>query len=163
MLLKFSWIWWTEWSKCTWTWSLSSLLIIYSFTHLRFVLQTLKDRQLFAMFSKCEYLLQSIAFLHHNVSSEGILVDSQKIEAVKQWTRPTSATYIRSFLGLAGYYWRFVEGFSSIVSPLTKFTQKMVKFQCQMFMRKALQNWKLHWVQLLSWLYQRVRWLCDLL
>ena len=60
---------------------------------------------------------------------EGIQVDSQKIEAVKQWPRPTSATDIRSFLGLAGYYRMFVEGFSSIDSPLTRLTQKMVKFQ----------------------------------
>ncbi|WMV58673.1 hypothetical protein MTR67_052058 [Solanum verrucosum] len=63
------------------------------------------------------------------MSSEGIRVDSQKIEAVKQWPRPTSATDIRSFLGLAGYYKRFVEGFSSIASPLTWLTQKKVKFQ----------------------------------
>ncbi|KAH0642150.1 hypothetical protein KY290_033750 [Solanum tuberosum] len=69
--------------------------------HLRVVLQTLKDRQLFAKFSKCEVWLQFIAFLGQIVSSEGIRVDSQKIEAVKQWPKPTSPTNIRSFLGFA--------------------------------------------------------------
>ena len=75
---------------------------------------TLKDRQLFAKFSKFEFWLQSVAFLSHIVSSEVIRVDSQKMEAVKHCPRPTSATDIRSFLGLAGYYIRFVEGFSFI-------------------------------------------------
>ncbi|WMV37593.1 hypothetical protein MTR67_030978 [Solanum verrucosum] len=107
-------------------------------SHLRVVLQTLKDRQLFAKFNKCDFWLQSVAFLGHIVSSEGIRVDSQKIEAVKQWPRPTSATDIRTFLGLAGYYRRFVEGFSSIASPLTKLTQKKVKFNGQMIGRPRL-------------------------
>ena len=98
-------------------------------SHLRVVLQTLKDRQLFVKFSKCEFWLQSVAFLGHIVSSEGIRVDLQKREALKQWPRTTSATDIRSFLGQTGYYRRFVEGFSSIASPLTRLTQKMVKFQ----------------------------------
>ena len=97
-------------------------------SHLRVVLQTLKERQLFAKFSKCEIWLESIAFLGHIISSEGIQVDSQKIEARKQWPRPTSATDIRSFLGLVSYYRRFVEGFSYIASPLNRLTQKMVKF-----------------------------------
>ncbi|KAH0708921.1 hypothetical protein KY290_010437 [Solanum tuberosum] len=73
--------------------------------------------------------LRSVAFLGDIVSSEGIQVDSQKIEVVKQWPRPTSPTDIRSFLGLAGYYRRFMEGFSCITSSLTKLTQKKVKFQ----------------------------------
>ena len=72
-------------------------------SHFRVVLQTPNDRQLFAKFSKCEFLLQSIAFLGHIVSSKGIRIDSQKIKPVKQWPRPTFATNIRSFLGLAGY------------------------------------------------------------
>ena len=97
-------------------------------SHLRVILQTLKDRQLFSKFSKYEFWLQSVVLLGHIVSSEGIRVDSQKIETLKQWPIPTSATDIKIFLGLTDYYKRFVEGFSSI-SPLTRLIQKMVMFQ----------------------------------
>jgi len=76
------------------------------------------------------------------VSGEGIKVDTQKIEAVQNWPRPTSPTDIRSFLGLAGYYRRFVEGFSSIASPLTKLTQKAVKFQWSEACEKSFQELK---------------------
>jgi len=70
-----------------------------------------------------------VAFLGHIVSSEGIQVDPKKIEAVQSWPRPSSATEIRSFLGLAGYYRRFVEGFSSIAAPMTRLTQKGASFR----------------------------------
>ncbi|XP_019256308.1 PREDICTED: uncharacterized protein LOC109234697 [Nicotiana attenuata] len=76
-----------------------------------------------------DHLRASVAFLGHIVSDGGIKVDTQKIEAVKSWPRPTTLTEIRSFLGLAGYYRRFVEGFSSLSAPLTKLTQKATKFQ----------------------------------
>ncbi|XP_070029718.1 uncharacterized protein [Nicotiana sylvestris] len=100
--------------------------------HLRIALQTLKENELYAKFSKCEFWLQSVAFLGHVVSSEGIKVNPQKTEAVKNWPRPTTPTEIRSFLGLAGYYRRFVEGFYSLAALLTKLTQKAVKFQWQL-------------------------------
>ncbi|XP_070018334.1 uncharacterized protein [Nicotiana sylvestris] len=97
--------------------------------HLRAVLQTLQQHQLYAKFLKCEFWLESVAFLGHVVSREGIMVDPQKIAALKNCPRPTTPIEIRSFLGLAGYYRRFVEGFSTLAFPLTKLTQKTVKFQ----------------------------------
>ena len=86
--------------------------------HLRIVLETLRREQLYAKFSKCEFWLDSVAFLGHVVSKEGIQVDPKKIEAVIDWPRPTTVTEIRSFLGLAGYYRKFVQDFSRIVAPL---------------------------------------------
>ena len=83
-----------------------------------------------------------MAFLGHVVSGEGIQVDNQKIEAVKNWPRPTSPTEIRSFLRLAGYYRRFVEGFSSIAVPLSRLTQKKVKFQWSDECEKSFQELK---------------------
>lgn len=107
--------------------------------HLRAVLQTLHQRQLYAKFSKCEFWLESVAFLGHVVSSEGIQVDPQKIAAVKDWPRPTTPTEIRSFLGLTWYYRGFVEGFSTLASPLTKLTQKSSKFQWSDACEKSFQ------------------------
>lgn len=83
-----------------------------------------------------------MAFLGHIVSSEGIKVDAQKIEAVKNWPRPTTPTEIRSFLGLAGYYRRFVKDFSSISAPLTKLTHKASKFQWNDACEKSFQDLK---------------------
>ncbi|XP_070007866.1 uncharacterized mitochondrial protein AtMg00860-like [Nicotiana sylvestris] len=96
--------------------------------HLRIVLQTLREQKLYAKFSKCEFWLESVAFLGYVVSREGIKVDPKKIEAVQSWPRPISVIEIKSFLGLAGYYRRFVQGLSSIASPLTRLTQKDAPF-----------------------------------
>lgn len=97
--------------------------------HLRVALQILKEHWLYAKFSKCEFWLENVQFLGHVISKEGITVDPTKIEAVSRWSRPTSVTEIRSFLGLAGYYRRFVEGFSSLAAPLTALTKKDKKFE----------------------------------
>ncbi|XP_070034304.1 uncharacterized protein [Nicotiana tomentosiformis] len=97
--------------------------------HLRTALQTLREKKLYAKILKCEFWLDSVAFLGHIVSSEGIQVDTNKIEAVQSWPKPSSATEIRSFLGLAGYYRRFVEGFSSIAASKTRLTQKGAPFR----------------------------------
>ena len=96
--------------------------------HLRVVLQILREKQLYAKFSKCEFWLRQIGFLGHIVSAEGIYVDPRKVEAIVKWEQPQTVTEIRSFLGLAGYYRRFVEGFSRIAAPLSRLTQKGVKF-----------------------------------
>ncbi|XP_034225563.1 uncharacterized mitochondrial protein AtMg00860-like [Prunus dulcis] len=97
--------------------------------HLEIVLKTLRRRQLYAKFSKCQFWLDRVSFLGHVISAEGIYVDPQKIEAVVNWLRPTSVTEVRSFLELAGYYRRFVEGLSVIAAPLTRLTRKGVKFE----------------------------------
>ena len=97
--------------------------------HLRIVLQILRDNQLFAKLSKCDFWLKEVSFLGHIVSTEGIRVDPMKIEAVMNWKPPRNVTEVRSFLGLAGYYWRFVQGFSVITSSLTRLLRKGVKFE----------------------------------
>ncbi|KAL5576538.1 hypothetical protein UlMin_018237 [Ulmus minor] len=97
--------------------------------HLRMVLQTLVEHRLYAKFSKCEFWLQSVQFLGHVISKDGLAVDPAKIEAVSKWAAPTSVTEIRSFLGLAGYYRRFVEGFSTLAAPLTALTKKDRKYE----------------------------------
>ena len=97
--------------------------------HLRIVLGVLRSSQLYAKFEKCEFWQTEVKFLGHVVSKEGVAVDPSKIDAVLSWNRPNTITEIRSFLGLAGYYRRFIEGFSRIASPLTRLTRKDVPFE----------------------------------
>ena len=76
--------------------------------HLRAVLQRLRDHQLYAKFNKCELWLKQVRFLGHVLSAEGIAVDPSKVKDVLDWAAPTAVSEIRSFLGLAGYYHRFI-------------------------------------------------------
>ncbi|XP_021746060.1 uncharacterized protein LOC110711931 [Chenopodium quinoa] len=93
--------------------------------HLRAVLRTLRDNKLYAnKFSKCEFWLKKVAFLGHYVSKEGVFVDPTKVQAVIEWPTPKNVSDIRSILGLAGYYRRFVKDFSKIARPLTTLMKK---------------------------------------
>nr|GEX26961.1 putative reverse transcriptase domain-containing protein [Tanacetum cinerariifolium] len=96
--------------------------------HLKLILKLLKKEELYAKFSKCEFWIPKIQFLEHVIDSKGIHVDPTKIESIKDWTSFKTPTKIHQFLGLAGYYRRFIEGFSKIAKSMTKLNQKNVKF-----------------------------------
>ncbi|GKA77057.1 putative reverse transcriptase domain-containing protein [Tanacetum coccineum] len=87
-----------------------------------------REEELYAKFSKYEFWLSKVQFLGHVIDSEGIHVDPAKIEVIKDWASPKTPTKIRQFLGLAGYYRRFIKGFLKIARPMMKLTQKSVKF-----------------------------------
>ncbi|GJY66570.1 putative reverse transcriptase domain-containing protein [Tanacetum coccineum] len=96
--------------------------------HLRIILELLKKEKLYAKFSKCDFWIRIVQFLGHLIDSQGLHVDPAMIEAVKNWTYPTTPTEIRQFLGLAGYYRRFIKDFSKIAKSLTELTQKNKKY-----------------------------------
>jgi hypothetical protein len=97
--------------------------------HLRLVLEKLLSNQLYAKFSKCEFWLTEVAFLGHIISAGGVSVDPGKVKDVLNWMQPTTASEIRSFLGLAGYYHRFIKDFSKIAKPMTKLLEKNKAFE----------------------------------
>nr|GEW98253.1 putative reverse transcriptase domain-containing protein [Tanacetum cinerariifolium] len=107
-------------------------ILIYSKNkeeYLKQILEFLKKEELYAKFSNCEFSIPRVQFLEHVIDSKGIHVDPAKIESIKDWASPKSLTEIRQFLRLAGYYRRFIEGFSKIAKSMTKLTQKNVKFE----------------------------------
>jgi hypothetical protein len=105
--------------------------------HLRMVLKVLRDHQLYAKLSKCSFYQKKIHYLGHIISEDGIAVDPEKIEAIREWSVLKNVTKIRSFMGLVGYYRRFIEGFSKIAHPITSLQRKGVKFQWTMNCEKS--------------------------
>jgi hypothetical protein len=97
--------------------------------HLRAILEKLREHKLYAKFSKCEFWLSEVGFLGHIVTKDGIAVDPAKVTAVTEWESPKNVGEIVSFLGLVGYYRRFIENFSKIAKPLTKLLKKEKKFE----------------------------------
>jgi hypothetical protein len=93
------------------------------------VLQKLRDHKLYAKLSKCDFWWKQVAFLGHIISKGGISVDPSKIEDLLSWKAPTNVGDIQCFLRLAGYYWRFIEGFLKISKPMTELLKKDKKFE----------------------------------
>ena len=110
-------------------------ILIYSKTkedharHIQIVLQKLREHRLYAKFSKCEFWLEEVSFLGHVLSKDGIAVDPSKVQDVLDWKQPQNVHEIRSFLGLEGYYRRFIENFSKIAKPMTELLKNGVKFE----------------------------------
>ncbi|KAF5470761.1 hypothetical protein F2P56_011252 [Juglans regia] len=110
--------------------------------HLRIVLKTLQEHQLYAKLSKYAFWLREVKFLGHVISSKGVVVDPPKIESVMEWQKPTNAHEVLTFLGLAGYYRRFVEGFSKLFGPLTTLKKKNAMFVWSEDYEKSFQELK---------------------
>ena len=110
-------------------------ILIYSRTeeeyeqHVMMAFQTLSDHHLFAKSNKFEFWLKEVKFLSYFVSQDGIWVDTFKTDTILSWNRSMSPFEVKSFLGLVGFYRRFIEGFSKIASPLTNLTKKDQKFK----------------------------------
>eukprot|EP00253_Pinus_taeda_P004218 PITA_04218 len=110
-------------------------ILIYSWNrkeheeHLRIVLQTLREQQLYGKFSKCNFYKEQIQYLGHIITKEGIAVDPEKIKTIMDWPTPKDVADIRSFMGLVGYYRRFVEGFSRVSYPITSLQKKGKAFR----------------------------------
>jgi hypothetical protein len=105
-------------------------------------LQKLWKHRLYAKFSKCEFWLEKVSFLGHILSKDGVAVDPSKVQDVLEWKQPRNITDIQSFLGLAGYYRRFIENFSKIAKPMTELLKNRVKFEWSQACEEAFQTLK---------------------
>jgi hypothetical protein len=104
-------------------------------SHLRQVLQTLRENQFYANPKKCDFMKEEISFLGHRVSANGLKVDPEKVRAVADWKVPRDVHGVRSFFGFTNYFRRFIQGYSKMVVPLTDLTRKDMRFiwtsECQ--------------------------------
>jgi hypothetical protein len=110
--------------------------------HLRIVLTRLREHQLYAKFSKCAFWLEEIQFLGHVLSAKGIAVDPSKVKDILEWKPPTTVHQVRSFLGLAGYYRRFIPDFFKLVKPITSLLKNDTKFNWSLICNKAFEQLK---------------------
>ena len=97
--------------------------------HLRFVLQLLREHKLYAKLRKCDFYKDQIHYLGHTILDEGISTDLENIEAIMNWPTPRNVMDVRSFMGLVGYYRRFIEGFSKVAHAITTLQKKGIKFE----------------------------------
>ncbi|XP_019160765.1 PREDICTED: uncharacterized protein LOC109157321 [Ipomoea nil] len=109
---------------------------------IQFGLDGIQEKQLYAKLSKCEFWKDRVAFLGHVITKEGIMVDPTKIRAVKEWPTPKTVSEIRSFLGLAGYYRRFVPNFTKVAQPMTRLMKKEIPFRWDTSCALAFQELK---------------------
>jgi hypothetical protein len=123
-------------------------ILIYSETaeeheeHLRIVLKRLRQEKLYTKFSKYEFWMEKVAFLGHVFSAKWIVVDPSKVESVTKWEQPLNMTDVRSFLGMAGYYRRFIENFSKIAKPMIELLKNNTKFEWSEACEKRFQELK---------------------
>jgi hypothetical protein len=110
--------------------------------HLRIVLTLLREHQLYAKFSKCAFWLEEIQFMGHVLSAKGIAVDPSKVKDILEWKPPTTVHQVRSFLGLAGYYYRFIPDFSKLVKPITSLLKNDIKFNWSSKCNEAFEQLK---------------------
>nr|GEY44403.1 reverse transcriptase domain-containing protein [Tanacetum cinerariifolium] len=123
--------------------------------HLRIILELLIKEKLYAKFSKCDFWIRTVQFLDHLIDSQGLHVDPAKVKAAKNWASSTTPTEIHQFLGLAGYYRRFIKYFYKIAKSLTKLTQKDKKFVWRKYQEMAFQILKQKLCEALILLYQK--------
>ena len=110
--------------------------------HVRAVLQTLHKERLYANMKKCTFGVDKVVFLGFDVSSKGVHVDESKTEAIKTWPQPTNLQQVGSFLGLAGFYRRFVKDFSTVASTLHALSKKNAPFIWELSEDSAFSEFK---------------------